>query len=124
MLLVQAKNFRRNYFGLVAGFVETGETLEQAVQREAMEETRLTITNLKYFASQPWPYPCNLMVGFTADYAGGEVALQSEELSKGGWFTKDNLPQIPEKLSIARKLIDSWIEQQQHPTPIRHETGH
>ena len=124
VLLVQAKNFRRNYFGLVAGFVETGETLEQAVQREVMEETRLTITNLKYFASQPWPYPCNLMVGFTADYAGGEVALQSEELSKGGWFTKDNLPQIPEKLSIARKLIDSWIEQQQNPTPIRHETGH
>ena len=56
VLLVQAKNFRRNYFGLVAGFVETGETLEQAVQREVMEETRLTITNLKYFASQPWPY--------------------------------------------------------------------
>ena len=124
VLLVQAKNFRRNYFGLVAGFVETGETLEQAVQREVMEETRLTITNLRYFASQPWPYPCNLMVGFTADYAGGEVALQSEELSKGGWFTKDNLPQIPEKLSIARRLIDSWLEEQHHETSTQHATGH
>ena len=76
VLLVRAKNFRRDFFGLVAGFVETGETLEEAVAREALEETGVTITNIRYFASQPWPYPCGLMVGFNADYVSGEIHLQ------------------------------------------------
>lgn len=111
VLLVHAKNFRTDFYGLVAGFVETGETLEEAVHREVMEETGLHIKNLRYFASQPWPYPCGLMVGFTADYDGGQIHLQHSELSKGAWFDKDHLPQIPEKLSIARQLIDHWLEQ-------------
>lgn len=110
VLLVHARNFKGNFMGLVAGFVETGETLEEAVHREVMEETNLVITNLRYFGSQPWPYPCGLMVGFNADYVSGEIKLQTEELARGAWFTKDNLPQIPEKLSIARKLIDAWLE--------------
>ena len=112
VLLVHAKNFRSNFFGLVAGFVETGETLEEAVHREVMEETGLTIDNIRYFGSQPWPYPCGLMVGFEADYVSSEIKLQQEELAAGAWFTKDNLPTIPEKLSIARKLIDYWLEKQ------------
>lgn len=111
VLLVHAKNFRTDHYGLVAGFVETGETLEEAVHREVMEETGLHIKNLKYFASQPWPYPCGLMVGFTADYDGGKIHLQRSELTKGSWFDKDHLPQIPEKLSIARQLIDHWLEE-------------
>ena len=111
VLLVHAKNFKTDFYGLVAGFVETGETLEEAVHREVLEETGLTIHHLKYFSSQPWPFPSGLMVGFTADYASGELSLQTTELSKGGWFTKDNLPQIPEKLSIARKLIDYWLNE-------------
>ena len=110
VLLVHANNFRTDFYGLVAGFVETGETLEEAVHREVMEETGLHIKNLKYFASQPWPYPCGLMVGFTADYDGGNIHLQRSELSKGAWFDKDHLPHIPEKLSIARHLIDDWLE--------------
>ena len=110
VLLVRAKNFKRDFFGLVAGFVETGETLEEAVAREALEETGVTITNIRYFASQPWPYPCGLMVGFNADYVSGEIHLQKSEIAKGGWFRKDNLPNIPEKLSIARMLLDAWIE--------------
>ena len=109
VLLVHARNFKRDFFGLVAGFVETGETLEEAVAREAKEETGITIRNIRYFGSQPWPYPCGLMVGFIADYAGGEIHLQRSELSKGGWFRYDDLPPIPEKLSIARKLIDHWL---------------
>ena len=110
VLLVHAKNFRRDFYGLVAGFVETGETLEEAVKREVAEEVGLEITNIRYFASQPWPYPSGLMVGFTADYVSGEIKLQEDELSAGGWFSKNNLPEIPEKLSIARKLIDDWAE--------------
>ena len=109
VLLVRAKNFRTDFYGLVAGFVETGETLEEAVAREAMEETGVTITNIRYFGSQPWPYPCGLMVGFHADYVSGEIHLQRSEIAKGGWFRRDNLPQIPEKLSIARMLLDDWL---------------
>lgn len=111
ILLVRARNFRTNHYGLVAGFLETGESLEQCVERELHEEVGISITNLKYFGSQPWPYPFGLMVGFTADYAGGDIHLQQEELTEGGWFTRDNLPAIPDKASIARRLIDDWIEQ-------------
>lgn len=110
VLLVRAKNFRSDFYGLVAGFVETGETLEEAVAREALEETGVTITNIRYFASQPWPYPCGLMVGFHADYVSGEIHLQRSEIAKGGWFRRDNLPTIPEKLSIARMLLDDWLQ--------------
>ena len=109
VLLVRAKNFKRDFYGLVAGFVETGETLEEAVARETLEETGIRITNIRYFASQPWPYPCGLMVGFNADYVSGEIHLQASEIAKGGWFRKDNLPNIPEKLSIARMLLDAWL---------------
>jgi len=110
ILLVSAKNFRRStMYGLVAGFLETAETLEQCVEREVAEEVGLKVKNIKYFGSQPWPYPSGVMVGFTADYAGGELKLQEEELNRGGWFKKANLPQIPDKLSIARMLIDDWI---------------
>lgn len=109
ILLLRAKNFRGDHYGLVAGFVETGETLEEAVHREVMEETGLTITNLKYFGSQPWPYPCGLMVGFTADYVSGNIHIQEEEIRNAGWFHRDNMPNIPDKMSIARRLIDDWL---------------
>ena len=109
VLLVHARNFRGTFHGLVAGFIEVGESLEECVCREVREETGLEIKNLRYFASQPWPYPSGLMIGFTADYASGELTLQEEELSTGAFFTKDHLPEIPRKLSLARKLIDAWL---------------
>lgn len=110
ILLVHARNFRGTFHGLVAGFLEAGETLEQCVHREVMEETGLRVKNITYFGSQPWPYPSGLMVGFIADYESGEIKLQDDELSSGAFYSKDNLPEIPRKLSIARKLIDWWIE--------------
>ena len=110
ILLVHARNFRGTFHGLVAGFLETGETLEQCVEREVWEETGLTIRNITYFGNQPWPYPSNLMIGFIADYVSGEIKLQDEELSSGSFFSKDNLPEIPHKLSLARKMIDWWLE--------------
>ena len=110
ILLVHARNFRRaEMYGLVAGFVETGETLEDCVRREVMEEVHVEIKNIRYYGSQAWPYPSGIMIGFTADYESGDICLQNSELSSGNWFSKDALPQIPDKMSIARKLIDDWI---------------
>lgn len=115
ILLVHAKNFRRSeMYGLVAGFVETGETLEDCVVREVQEEVGLKIKNIRYFGSQPWPYPCGIMIGFTADYVSGELHLQEEELSKARWFDRDHLPPIPDKMSIARKLIDDYIAEREN----------
>lgn len=110
LLLVHARNFKGKFNGLVAGFLETGETLEECVAREVKEETALDVKNITYFGNQPWPYPSGLMVGFIADYAGGEIKLQDEELSSGDFYTRDNLPELPRKLSLARKMIDWWIE--------------
>ena len=110
LLLVHARNFKGTFNSLVAGFLETGETLEECVAREVKEETGLDVKNITYFANQPWPYPSGLMVGFIADYAGGELTLQDEELSSGAFYTRDNLPELPRKLSLARKMIDWWIE--------------
>ena len=109
VLLVHARNFKGNFRGLVAGFLEVGETLEECVRREVREETGLSIQNLTYFGSQPWPYPSGIMIGFFADYAGGAIHLQDEELNAGSFFTRDNLPVLPQKLSIARRMIDYWL---------------
>ena len=108
VLLARGRSFKTEFYGLIAGFVETGETLEEAVMREVKEETGLKIKNIRYFDSQPWPYPCGLMVGFNADYDSGDLHVQREELRKAAWFHRDHLPTLPEKLSIARRLIDDW----------------
>ena len=108
-LLVKAKNFRRDYYGLVAGFVETGESLEECVAREVMEETGLRVENIRYFASQPWPYPMGLMIGFQADYVKGDITLRDGELCDAAFFTRDTIPAIPGKMSMARMLIDDWL---------------
>lgn len=110
-LLVHAKTFSRPFFGLVAGFVETGESLEECVVREVREETSLEIENVKYVGSQPWPFPANLMIGFTADYKNGEINFVDEELDAGEFFDVEHLPEIPSYPSLARKMIDDWMNE-------------
>ncbi|MFQ3196355.1 MAG: NAD+ diphosphatase [Paraglaciecola sp.] len=110
ILLAQGKpQQKRNMFSTLAGFVESGETLEQAVHREVMEEVGIEVKNLRYFSSQPWPFPHSLMVGFLADFAGGEIAVDGHEILEAYWFKHDELPQTPPKFSIAGKLIQHTV---------------
>ncbi|AUB59191.1 NADH pyrophosphatase [Methanobacterium sp. MZ-A1] len=99
-----------NMYGLIAGFVEPGETLTEAVQRETMEEVGLKVKNIEYFGSQPWPYPHSLMIGFTADYDSGEIEVDGKEIIDAKWFDSDQLPQVPSRMSIAGELIQWYLE--------------
>ena len=110
ILLARSPRFPPGMFGLVAGFVEPGENLEHALVREVREETGITVKNIRYFGSEPWPFPNSLMVGFTADFAGGELVVDKNEIESVFWFDREHLPRIPEKLSITRALIDWWME--------------
>jgi NAD+ diphosphatase len=112
LLLARSRHFVSGMYSVLAGFVEPGETLEEAVIREVKEEVGVDVTDIRYFGSQPWPFPHSLMIGFTATYAGGEISLDDLEIEDAGWFTADNLPSIPSKISIARKLIDWFIAKQ------------
>ena len=97
-------------YGLIAGFVEVGESLEQTVRREVTEEVGLTVNNIRYIDSQPWPYPSNLMMGFIADYVSGDIVIEQAELSDAKFFDVDDLPRIPTKGTIARQLIETVIQ--------------
>lgn len=111
MLLARSPHFTPNVYGLLAGFIEPGEDIEHAVAREVMEEVGIKIKNIRYQCSQPWPFPDSLMLGFTADYAAGEIMIDGQEIEDAGWYTVDNMPTIPTSISIARKLIDAFIQQ-------------
>jgi NAD+ diphosphatase len=113
ILLAHGVNFQDGVYSCVAGFVEPGESLEEAVAREVLEETGIAVTDVRYFGSQPWPFPNSLMIGFNARYAGGEIVLEDAEIGDAKWFTSDDMPQLPGKISIARRLIDDWMERTQ-----------
>jgi NAD+ diphosphatase len=108
ILLATNKRFRLPFYSVLAGFVEPGETLETCVEREIREEVGITVKDIRYFGNQPWPFPDSLMIGFTANYAGGEITVDKEELVHADWYTRDNLPRIPPSISIARQLIDDF----------------
>jgi NAD+ diphosphatase len=109
-LLAQGANFTNGMHSTLAGFVEPGETLEEAVRREIYEEVGIHVTDIRYFGSQPWPFPHSLMIGFTAQYAGGEINPDPTEIAAAGWFPPTALPPVtPSKLSIARQLIDDFV---------------
>jgi NAD+ diphosphatase len=112
LLLARSRHFMPGMYSVLAGFVEPGESLEEAVVREVKEEVGVDVKDIRYFGSQPWPFPHSLMIGFTATYTSGEISLHDSEIEDAGWFTADHLPRIPDKISIARKLIDWYLEEQ------------
>jgi NAD+ diphosphatase len=112
ILLARAPRFRKGLYSVLAGFVEPGESLEETVARETKEEVGIEIKNIRYFGSQPWPFPNSLMVGFSAEYASGSITPQPGEIEEAAWFGKADLPPVPGQLSIARKLIDWFVAQQ------------
>jgi NAD+ diphosphatase len=110
LLLARASRFPTAMYSVIAGFVDAGESLEECVHREVREEVGLRIAELAYFASQPWPFPHSLMVAFTARHAAGEIAIDGREIVDAGWYRARELPRIPERLSVARRLIDWFVE--------------
>lgn len=98
-------------FSIVAGFVEPGESLEECCQREAKEEVGVDITDITYFGSQAWPFPHQVMIGFTARYVSGDIVLDTTELADARWFTHDAMPDLPPALSLSRQIIDSWVSE-------------
>ena len=112
ILLARSHRHPPDRFSVLAGFVEPGETLEETTAREIFEEVGLQVKNIRYFGSQPWPFPNSLMIAFTCEYAGGEIVLEEAEMAEAAWFTVDNLPRVPKKMSISRQLIDWFVEKQ------------
>ena len=110
ILLAHSPRFPPGLHSVIAGFVEPGEILEHTVHREVREEVGIEVKNICYFGSEPWPFPHSLMIGFVADYASGEIAIDNNEIVSAGWFSRDNLPPIPSPMSISRALIDCWME--------------
>jgi len=111
LLLARSPHFPPGMHSALAGFVEAGESLEQCLVREVREEVGIEVVNLRYFSSQPWPFPHSLMIAFNCDYAGGEITPEPSEIEAADWFDLDKLPVLPNKISIARRLIDATIAQ-------------
>jgi NAD+ diphosphatase len=109
LLLARSPHFKPGVFSALAGFVEAGETLEQCAVREVREEVGVEIANLRYFKSQPWPFPDSLMLAFFADYAGGVITPDPSEIEAADWFPRSALPLLPDPVSIARQLIDAAL---------------
>jgi NAD+ diphosphatase len=109
ILLARSHRFPPGMYSALAGFVEPGETLEQCLEREVLEEVGVRIANPRYFASQPWPFPHSLMIAFVVDWAGGEIRVDPLEIETAQWFTIAGLPQLPQPISVARRLIDAVV---------------
>lgn len=118
MLLARSPHFPEGMYSTLAGFVEPGESLEEAVHREIREEAGVEVTDLRYFGSQPWPFPHSLMIGFLARWAGGEIRVDGSEVVDAAWFTPERLPpRLPSGLSIARALVDDFLRRRDRASP-------
>ncbi len=110
LLMARGPRTPAGIYGLIAGFVEVGETVEEAVHREVQEEVGIKIKNISYIGSQPWPFPDALMLAFTAEYDSGEITVDNEEIEDAGWYHYDNLPGRPSlSISIASKMVDNFV---------------
>ena len=109
ILLARSPRFVAGVYSTLAGFVEPGESVEHCVVREVREEVGVEVRNLQYIGSQGWPFPHSLMLGFHAEYAGGEIVMQADEIEDARWFRVDDLPPLPASRSIARHLIDLYV---------------
>jgi NAD+ diphosphatase len=111
MLLARSPGFPEGMYSVLAGFVEPGESIEETIRREVLEEVGIEVENPRYFGSQPWPFPNSLMIGFTADYAGGELEIDRNEIEDAGWYdpARQELPPLPPKVSIARAMIEDFL---------------
>ena len=109
ILLAQHTRHRNGVHTVLAGFVEVGETLEQAVAREVMEESGIKVKNLRYVTSQPWPFPQSLMTAFMAEYDSGEIVIDQKELLEANWYRYDDLPLLPPPGTVARRLIEDTV---------------
>ncbi len=116
VLLTRKSPWPTNRYSLIAGFVEPGESLESCVRREVAEEAGVNVGAIRYLGSQPWPFPHQLMVGFLAEYAGGELVIDEAELEHGAWFALDALPDLPPPYSIARRILEWYRVAQHDPT--------
>jgi NAD+ diphosphatase len=110
ILLARNRNLPADIRTVIAGFVEPGESLEECLRREVREEVGIEVKNIRYFGSQPWPFPDSLMIAFVAEYGGGDIQADGKEIVEAGWFSAGELPSIPGKISIARKLIDWFVD--------------
>ena len=110
ILLARSPHFLPGVYSVLAGFIEPGESVEQAIEREVYEEVGLKVSNIQYQQSQPWPFPDSLMLGFTAEHAGGDIKPDKVEIEDAGWFSKTDLPKLPSTFSIARQLIENWLK--------------
>jgi NAD+ diphosphatase len=110
VLLTRKPNWAPNRYSLVAGFQEFGESLEETAIREIAEETGIVAHNARYVGSQCWPFPSQVMVGFVADYVGGEIQVDTDELADARWFPVADLPGLPPKRSIARYILDTFLK--------------
>jgi NAD+ diphosphatase len=110
LLLARANRFPGAMYSALAGFVEAGESIEDCIHREVLEEVGIEVRDLSYFTSQAWPFPHSLMIAYTAEYAGGDMHPCDAEIADAQWFSIDALPQLPSPISVSRKLIDATIE--------------
>jgi NAD+ diphosphatase len=111
VLLARSPGFPLGLHSVLAGFIEPGESIEETVRREVREEVGIEVENLRYFGSQSWPFPNSLMVAFTADHAGGALRPEPGEIEVAGWYAPENLPQLPPRVSIARRMIDDFVRE-------------
>jgi len=105
LLLARSSRFRGSIHSVLAGFVEPGESVEECIHREVWEEARIKVKNLRYFGSQSWPFPHSLMLAFTAEWAGGEIRIDEEEIERADWYLPEEMPPVPSELSIAGRMI-------------------